>query len=810
MAICCQAQTYTIATVAGGANPFFLPGAGDGGSATSAALGVPCYDVAADAVGNLYIVSAGLIRKVNKTGQIATVAGGGTGLGEGIPATQAALSPTAIASDAAGDLFIADTAFGLYRIREVDTTGTITTIAGGAACCNLGDGGPAMNAYIAVPWGLALDSSGNIYVAQASSNYNLIRKISRGTITTVAGGGLCCALGDGGAATSANLSRPLGVAVDGAGNIYIADSGGNRIRRVSGGIITTIAGNGSSNDVGDGGPASQAGLNSPWHVAVDSSGDVFVTELNSGRVRLINPGATITSISMGSPIDSPAGLAIGGLGIVYVANDNAAIPTVASLSPPIPPPSAVTVFTPSQGASGVGLNTALTWGAASGATSYDVYFGPANPPPFVMNTTRLAYSPGQLNPNTTYYWQINAKNTAGTTASIIWSFTTGSTTTSGAQFVPVTPCRIMDTRDAFGTFGGPSISGGTMRTVPISQSACGIPAGAQAYSLNITVVPHGGLQYLTVWPAGQTQPVVSTLNSFDGRIVANAAIVPAGVNSAINVFVSNTADVIIDINGYFGPAATLGSLSFYPVAPCRVADTRGVTGPLSGPLVSGGTVRTFPIASSPCGLPNNAQAYSMNITVVPRRPLGYLTVWPAGRTQPVVSTLNSPDGSVVANAAIVPAGTNGDVSFFATDDTDVIVDVNGYFAPPGAIGGLALYTLTPCRVVDTRFANGPFGSPSVAGGATRTFPVQASVCGVSLAGLAYSLNVTVVPSAGTLGFLTIWPATQVQPNVSTLNSPAGKVVANAAIVPAGSSGAVSVFVTNSTDLIVDINAYFAP
>ncbi len=380
---------------------------------------------------------------------------------------------------------------------------------------------------------------------------------------------------------------------------------------------------------------------------------------------------------------------------------------------------------------------------------------------------------------------------------------------TGFQFVPVAPCRVMDTRNPVGTFGGPAMGGGTTRTIPIAQSVCNIAASARAYSLNITVVPRGGLGYLTIWPAGQTQPVVSTLNSFDGRILANAAIVPAGSNGAISLFVSDTTDVIIDINGYFAPASTSGSLSFYAVTPCRAADTRGAAGSLGGPLVSGGTARTFPIASSSCGLPANAQAYSLNITVVPRRPLSYLTAWPAGQTQPLVSTLNSPDGGVVANAAIVPAGTGGGVSFFVTDDSDVIVDVNGYFAPPGSVGALALYTLTPCRIVDTRFSNGTFGSPSLAGGASRSFPIQTSACAVPPAAQAYSFNVTVLPSAGTLGFLTAWPASQAQPNVSTLNSPAGKVLANAAIVPAGLGGGVSVFVTNPTDLIVDINAYFA-
>ena len=376
------------------------------------------------------------------------------------------------------------------------------------------------------------------------------------------------------------------------------------------------------------------------------------------------------------------------------------------------------------------------------------------------------------------------------------------------QLVPVTPCRVADTRNATGPFGGPIMSAGSTRTFNVPQSACNIPANALAYSLNVTVVPPAPLTYLSIWPAGQAQPVVSTLNSFNGSIVANAAIVPAGTNGGIDVFVSDATHVIIDINGYFVATGSSGAYSFYPVTPCRVADTRNATAPLGGPLMSSGSTRTFPITSSACGLPATAQAYSFNITVVPHQSLNYLTIWPTGQTQPYVSTLNSPAGSIVANAAIVPAGSGGGVSIFVTDNTDVIIDVNGYFAAPGASGALSFYTLTPCRVTDTRNAAGPFGGPIMSSGSTRGFAVPASSCAVPSTAQAYSLNVTVIPSAA-LGYLTIWPTGVTQPYVSTLNSPLGQVVANAAIVPAGQSGGVSVFVTDSTQLILDIDGYFA-
>jgi hypothetical protein len=374
-------------------------------------------------------------------------------------------------------------------------------------------------------------------------------------------------------------------------------------------------------------------------------------------------------------------------------------------------------------------------------------------------------------------------------------------------FVSIIPCRVVDTRDNTKPtgFGPPFISGGSPRSFDIPTGPCSIPATAQAYSLNVTVVPRGDLGYLSVWPSGQPQPLVSTLNSLDGSVLANAAIVPAGASGSINAFATNDTDLVIDISGYFVPPAA-GTLQFYPLTPCRVLDTRNRSGTFGGPSITGGTSRSFPIPSRNCNVPASAAAYSLNVTVVPQGLLGYLTVWPTGQTLPVVSTLNSLDGTVLANAAIVSAGTSGAVSIFAANTTDVIVDINGYFAPPGT-GGLNFYTVTPCRIVDTRNATGTFGGPIMNGGTTRTFPLSEGSCELPSTAAAYSLNMTVVPS-GFLGYLTTWPTGGSQPVVSTLNAYKGQVVANAALVPAGTGGAVNVYVTNDTQVIIDTNGYF--
>jgi hypothetical protein len=250
--------------------------------------------------------------------------------------------------------------------------------------------------------------------------------------------------------------------------------------------------------------------------------------------------------------------------------------------------------------------------------------------------------------------------------------------TGTLQFYPLPPCRVLDTRDPNGTFGGPAITGGTSRAFPIQSSPCGVPSTAQAYSLNVTVVPHGFLGFLTAYPTGKPVPLASTLNSLDGTVLANAAIVPAGTpNGSLSFYASNTTDLVVDINGYFAPPAS-GGLNFYTVDPDRLVDTRGSPSPLGGPVLDGNTSRTFPLASN-CGLPSNASAYSLNVTVQPAGFLGYLTAWPTGTTRPLVSTLNSLKGLVVANAALVPAGTSRSVDVYAANQTHVIIDTNGYF-----------------------------------------------------------------------------------------------------------------------------------
>ena len=329
----------------------------------------------------------------------------------------------------------------------------------------------------------------------------------------------------------------------------------------------------------------------------------------------------------------------------------------------------------------------------------------------------------------------------------------------------------------------------------IALSATGQPAGVTvSFNPTSVVAPGSGTSTMTITAASNV-----TAGSYTVTVT--------GTGGGL----IHTASVSLTVNTAANP------LQFYPLTSCRVADTRSFANfpaPFGAPSLAGNSSRSFPLPSSTsCSIPPSAVAYSLNITAVPTTSyLGWLTVWPTGQPQPVVSTLNAWNGLITANAAIVLAGTGGAISVYASDATDVFMDIDGYFAPPES-AGLDFYPLTPCRIADTRsFANfpAPFGAPPMPGNGTRAFPVLSSSCGVPGTASVYSLNVTAVPDTNYLGWLTVWPTGQPQPVVSTLNAWNGLITANAAVVPAGTGGAISFYASNATDLFFDVNGYFGP
>jgi uncharacterized protein (TIGR03437 family) len=304
---------------------------GDYGPATSALLGSGS-GIAFDSSGNLYIAdgSNNRIRKVSG-GIITTIAGNGTGFGgDNGPATSAQLDlPSGVAVDSTGDLYIGDARNG--RVRRV-SNGVITTVAGNGTPGSSGDNGPATAAQLnGTTYGLAVDSAGNLYIADA---YNCrVRKVSNGVIANIAGNGFCGFSGDNGPPNAAQLNVPSGVAVDSAGNIYIADTNNHRIREVSNGVIITVAGSVTGGFAGDGGDAINAELNFPEGVAVDSAGNLYIADTNNSRVRRVSGGVITTVAGNGSGysgdngpaisagLSYPSSVAVDSAGSLYIAGD---------------------------------------------------------------------------------------------------------------------------------------------------------------------------------------------------------------------------------------------------------------------------------------------------------------------------------------------------------------------------------------------------------------------------------------------------------------------------------------------------------
>ena len=310
---------------------------GDGGAATGAMLNQP-FGVAADAKGNLYIADRNnnRIRKIDASGTITTVAGNGTGGygGDGAAATGAMINNiTGVAVDKNGILYIADKSNN--RIRKVDTFGIITTIAGTGAAAYDGDCGAATAAAINNPRGVAVDTLGNVYIADQANDR--VRKIdTAGIITTFAGTGTLGYSGDGNAATAAELRNPYNIAADRKGNVYISDVDNACIRLVNSvGTISTVAGTGSIGSGGDGGPATAATFNEPIGIAVDTAGSLYIADGWNGRIRYVNAEGIINTAAgngtsgfsgdggwaLSAELSNPYGVCVSNSGTIYIADN---------------------------------------------------------------------------------------------------------------------------------------------------------------------------------------------------------------------------------------------------------------------------------------------------------------------------------------------------------------------------------------------------------------------------------------------------------------------------------------------------------
>jgi uncharacterized protein (TIGR03437 family) len=327
-----DAKSLDISTVAGNGTPGFT---GDGSTATNAEMNSPT-GVAVDSAGNLYIADSlnCRIRKVASGGNISTLAGNGTlsYSGDGGAASKAQLNtPQGVAADAAGNLYLSDTLNNV--VRKVSPNGIISNYAGNGGVGSSGDGSAATSAQLNGPQGLAVDASGNLFIADTLNAK--VRKVSAsGVISTVAGSGTPGYGGDGAAATSAQLNLPIGVAVDGNNNLYIADFGNSRVRKVSANNISTVAGNGSFGYSGDGGQAVKAQLNGPQGVAVDAAGNLYIADTENNRIREVTPGGLIATVAgngiagysgdggqaTSAQVGNPVGLAVDAAGDIFTVD----------------------------------------------------------------------------------------------------------------------------------------------------------------------------------------------------------------------------------------------------------------------------------------------------------------------------------------------------------------------------------------------------------------------------------------------------------------------------------------------------------
>jgi len=270
----------------------------------------------------------------------------------------------------------------------------------------------------------------------------------------------------------------------------------------------------------------------------------------------------------------------------------------------------------------------------------------------------------------------------------VTGYFTDNRSVSNLVFYPLKPCRVIETRPnerGPSLFGPPSLAASVTRSFRLPASPdCAVPSGAAAYSMTVTAVPQNTLYYMTVWPADKPQPIVSSLNSFDGRIIPNSVIIPASPDGSISVFASNGTNFFVDINGYFAPDNGSTGLFYYPVTQCVAADSsdKTYTAQFGGPSYQGGAARTLPIPGSPfcAGVPSSAKGYALNVTANPHGgQLAFVTAFPTGQSLPLASMLNDFQKQIVTNSAIIPAGSNGAIDVYASDMSDLAVQITGYF-----------------------------------------------------------------------------------------------------------------------------------
>jgi uncharacterized protein (TIGR03437 family) len=521
---------------------------GDGGPAILAQLNGP-RKIALDAAGNIYIaeLSNHKVRRISPAGVITTFAGTGASgySGDNLPATSATLTnPFAVAADRQGNIYIADTGNG--RIRKVAPDGIITTVAGNGISAYAGDGGPATQGSFRNAIALGIDSAGSLYIVDAADHR--IRKVTNRIISTVAGIGTAGFSGDGGPATAAALRTPEGIAFDSAGNFYIADALNHRIRKVTpGGIISTVAGVGTQGFSGDGGPPLAAQINLPFDVAIDGSGNLFIAEVANGRIRVVRSAApsftvapatlSFSGTSGGAPsAGQPIALTPTTAGLSYAVSANAPWLTVTPASG-FMPVAVQAVADPSTLAPGkyTGVITFTAPNALPAARSVDVTFNVQQLIPPKLSASPAALSFALTNQSAPQSQTLRVSNDGAGSL----SFTATASTSSGGTWLkvsagggaatPSAPFALTVTADSKGL--APGTYSGQVALVASSQSLI-VPVTFSVSAVPQTILlSQTGLTFVAVASGGRVpSDTVGILNTGQGAMnwTAKASTLKAG------------------------------------------------------------------------------------------------------------------------------------------------------------------------------------------------------------------------------------------------------------------------------------------
>lgn len=384
------------------------------------------------------------------------------------------------------------------------------------------------------------------------------------------------------------------------------------------------------------------------------------------------------------------------------------------------------------------------------------------------------------------------------------------TVKAASAYHPVTPARILDTRDGTGGIAGAVGPGATVR-VPIAGRG-GVPgAGVSAVAMNVAVTEPTGAGFLTLYPAAGPRPLAANLNFTPGKTVPNVVVVKLGELGSVDMFNSAGAThVIYDVTGWFSDTAAGSDGRLHPLTPARILDTRTGAGGSSVRLGAGASLELQ--VGGQGGVPaTGAQAVVMNVAVTNTTATSFLAVHPTGVPRPFVSNLNWTAGETVSNRVFARLGDGGRVTLYNNaGDTDLVVDTNGWFTDAvshaGAAAGSPYVPLVPARILDTRVGTGGHLGQRPAG---STVEVQVTGRGgVPASGVsAVVLNATVV-GAGGPGYLTLFPAGTARPLVSDLNYATGEIRPNLVVVKVGAGGKVALFTPAATHVVFDVAGYF--